>query len=89
MRELLPWKNLARITGAGIGAGAVAFAVKSQLHTRPLILLAVASTAYVVTYIGLVWNFELLQESERSAIAKWARKTTGNIAQVLAYRKET
>jgi hypothetical protein len=88
LQQLLPWRNLARLAGAAVGAAAVAFAVKSQLQVRPGMVLAAAAASYFVTYVVLVSTFDLLQQSERSAIAGWARKTTGTIAQVLAYRRE-
>jgi O-antigen/teichoic acid export membrane protein len=86
LRELLPWGSLAGLAGVSIGSAAIAFVVKSQLHARPLIVLAAAASAYFATYIALVWNFGLLHESERSAITGWAKRTTGNI--VVAYRRE-
>jgi O-antigen/teichoic acid export membrane protein len=87
LRELLPWKNLARLAGASIGAAAVAFGVKSQLTAGPLIVIAAASAAYILAYVLCVWCFQLLQESERSAIATRVERITGSVAQVLALAK--
>ena len=50
-------------------------AVKSQIHVSPVPLLILATgLAYAVTYVGLVWRFDLLNESERLAIAGWVRR---------------
>jgi O-antigen/teichoic acid export membrane protein len=87
LRELLPWKSLAGLASASIGAGAVAFVVKSQLTAGLLVVLAAASVAYILTYVLWVWTFRLLQESEQLAIAAWAGRVSGNIAQVLALSK--
>jgi len=87
LRELLPWKNLSRLAGASIGAAAVAFGVKSQLTASPLIVIAAASAAYILAYVFCVWCFQLLQESERSAIATRVERITGSVAHVWALAK--
>src|SRR5258706_6695531 len=42
LAELLPWKNLARLAGIAVGSATIAFAIKSQLHARPLMVLVAA-----------------------------------------------
>jgi hypothetical protein len=49
-------------------------AVKSKIHLAPFASIAATGALYAVTYIGLVWRFDLLNESERVAIAAWVRK---------------
>jgi O-antigen/teichoic acid export membrane protein len=72
--NLLPWRSLgALLAAAGCGALA-ATAVKSMIHVSPLPLILATGVAYAVTYVGLVWRFDLLNESERLAIAAWVRK---------------
>jgi len=61
------------LAAATCGA-AVAMAVRSQIHVSPLPSILVTGVAYAATYAGLVWRFDLLNESERLAIAGWVRK---------------
>jgi hypothetical protein len=72
--QLLPWGSLAALLGASGGAGAVAWAVKSQLHVATVPLLFVTGLAYTITYAALVWHFGLLNSGEKLALARWARK---------------
>jgi hypothetical protein len=73
--DLLPWRSLGALLGAA-GCGAlVVLAVKSQIHTSPFLSILATGIAYVATYAGLVWRFDLLNESERLAIARWVRRT--------------
>jgi len=81
------WTAAARLAGIAVGSATIAFAIKSQLHARPLMVLVAATSAYILSYVGLVWNLDLLNESERYAIAGWLRRTGGTIAQVLAFRR--
>ena len=85
--ELLPWRNLASLVAASMGAGAVSLAVKSQLTTPVFPALLLTASVHVVTYALLVWYFDLLSLSEREAIADWARRSCGGVARVLDYRK--
>jgi O-antigen/teichoic acid export membrane protein len=85
--ELLPWRNLAGLLGASVGAGAVAFGVKSQLSLPALPLLLAGCAAYVAVYALLVWYFDLLSAGERRAISDWVRRTCGGVGRVLVYRK--
>jgi len=73
--DLLPWRGLGALLAAAVCGVAVVLAVKSQIHMSPLPSILVTGVAYAVTYGGLVWRFELLNESERLAIAGWVRKT--------------
>jgi O-antigen/teichoic acid export membrane protein len=72
--DLLPWRNLgALLAAAGCGA-LVVLAVKSQIHSSALPLILATGAAYGCTYGGLVWRFDLLNQSERLAIAGWVRR---------------
>jgi O-antigen/teichoic acid export membrane protein len=81
--ELLPWRNLAALLGASAGAAAVALVVKSQLDAPKLPLLMATSAAHVITYALLVWNFDLLNPSERLAIADWTRRVCGAVTKAV------
>ena len=72
--RLLPWRSLGALLAAAACGALAAMAVKSLIHVSPLILILATGVAYAVTYVGLVWRFDLLNESERSAIAAWVRK---------------
>jgi hypothetical protein len=85
--ELLPWRNLAALLAASAGAGAVGFAVKSLISAHTLALLLATAVAHSITYALLVWNFDLLSAHERLVISEWVRRTFGNFARVLEYRK--
>jgi hypothetical protein len=64
----------------------VVLAVKSQIHAAPLPSILITGSAYGAAYIGLVWRFNLLNESERLAIAGWVRRA--RIATGLAWGYE-
>ena len=72
--DLLPWRSLGALLVAAASAAAVALAVKSLIHLPPLFMILATGIAYAVTYVGLVWRFDLLNESERLAIAAWVRR---------------
>jgi O-antigen/teichoic acid export membrane protein len=72
--QLLPWRSLAALLGASTSAGAVAWLIKAQVHVGTVPLLFAMGTAYGMTYVFLVWRFNLLNESERQAIAGLVRK---------------
>lgn len=73
--DLLPWRSLGGLMAAAAFGALVVLAVKWQLHLSPLFTILVTGVAYTATYAGLVWRFDLLNESERLAIAGWVRKT--------------
>src|SRR5258706_1651846 len=85
--DLLPWRNLAALLGASVGAAAVALAVKSLMDAPALLLLMALSSTHIVVYTLLVWNFGLLSANERLAITVWARRTLGGVARVVSYRR--
>jgi hypothetical protein len=72
--DLLPWRGLAALAGAAACGSVVVLAIKPLIHVSPFLLILVTWVAYVVTYAGLVWRFDLLNESERLAIADWLRR---------------
>jgi O-antigen/teichoic acid export membrane protein len=82
-RQLLPWRNLANLAGAALGAAAVALLVRSQLHTPTFVLLCAASASYIATYVTLVWNCNLLSVHERFAVTR----VLGRFMRVLDYRE--
>jgi len=65
----------------------VVLAVKSQLHVAPLPSILITGSAYAVTYIGIVWRFNLLNESERRAIAGWVHRARVATGLALGYQK--
>ncbi len=73
--NLLPWRSLGALLAAAVCGAVVAMAVKSQIHISPLPTILATGVAYAVTYAGLVWRFDLLNASERLAIAAWVRRT--------------
>jgi O-antigen/teichoic acid export membrane protein len=85
--ELLPWRSLGVLLCTVAGAAVAALAVKSQIHVSTVPLLAVTAAVFALTYIALVWRFDLLQEDEKRAIAGWVRKATLTIARTLDFGK--
>jgi len=86
--NLLPWRSLGAVLAtAGCGV-LVVMAVKSQLHMAPLPSILATGVAYAITYGGLVWRFDLLNESERLAIAGWVRKARIATGLALDYGRE-
>jgi hypothetical protein len=85
--QLLPWGSLAALLGAAAAAGAVAWAVKMQMHVATVPLLLATWLAYTATYIALVWRFDLLNSDERQAIARFARKLQVAAAGAFGYGK--
>jgi len=72
--DLLPWRSLGSLLAAALCGAIVALAVKSQMRASPLLTILVSGSAHALTYAGLVWRFNLLNDSERVAIAGWLRK---------------
>lgn len=85
--ELLPWASLAALLGAALGAGVVAWAIRSQLSVAPAPLLLAMALAYAITYAAAVWRFDLLNSGEKMALANWARKLRSVAAGAFAYGK--
>ena len=73
--NLLPWRSLGALLAAAVCGALVVLAVKSQVHVAPFPLILMTGAAYAATYAGLVWHFELLNESERLAITGWVQRT--------------
>jgi len=73
--HLLPWRSLGALLAAAMCGVLSVLAVKSLIHVSPFLSILSTGVAYAVTYVGLVWRFDLLNESERLAIAGWVRKT--------------
>ncbi|HLK68127.1 MAG TPA: hypothetical protein VKU19_32060 [Bryobacteraceae bacterium] len=72
--DLLPWRSLGALAAASTCAALVVIGVKALVHTAPLATIMATFTAFSITYVGLVWRFDLLHESERLAIAGWVRR---------------
>ncbi len=85
--ELLPWRDLTALLAASAGAGAVGFAVKSLMTAHTLPLLLATAAAHTITYVLLVWNFDLLSAHERLVISEWVRRLFGSFARAWEYRK--
>ena len=86
--DLLPWRSLGAVLAAA-GCGAlVVLGVKSQIHVPPLPLILATGVAFAATYCGLVWRFDLLNESERTAIAGWVRKARIAMGLALDYERQ-
>jgi hypothetical protein len=58
-----------------------------QVHAATVPLLFTTWTAYVATYLALVWYFDLLNSDERQAIARFARKLQVAAAEAFRYGK--
>jgi O-antigen/teichoic acid export membrane protein len=85
--DLLPWRSLGGLLAAVVCGVVVVLAVKSQLHVAPLPSILITGSAYAVTYIGIVWRFNLLNESERLAIAGWVRRARISTGMAWGYEK--
>ena len=84
---LLPWRSMANLLAAAACGCLVVAAIKSQIHLSPFLTLAITGTAYALTYVGLVWGFDLLNESERVAIAGWLRRRGAAAGLALDYER--
>jgi O-antigen/teichoic acid export membrane protein len=73
--DLLPWRSLGALLAAAMCGVVSSLAIKSLIHVSPLPTILATGVAYTITYVGLVWRFNLLNESERLAIAGWVRRT--------------
>jgi O-antigen/teichoic acid export membrane protein len=73
--HLLPWRSLGALLAAATCGVLSVLAVKSLIHVSTFPSILATGVAYAVTYVGLVWRFDLLNESERLAIAGWVRRT--------------
>jgi len=85
--RVLLWLLGAVLAAAACGA-LVVLAVKSQIHVAPLPTILATGAAFAATYGGLVWRFDLLNESERLAIAGWVRKARIATGLALDYERE-
>jgi O-antigen/teichoic acid export membrane protein len=85
--ELLPWRSLANLVCAVVGAAMAALVIKSQLHAGTLPLLLATSAVYAAACMILIWNFGVLNASERVAITEWVLKASGRVARPLVYRR--
>jgi hypothetical protein len=85
--NLLPWRSLGALLAAAACGAVVVLAIKSQVHVPPLPLILATGTAYAATYSGLVWRFDLLNESERLAISGWVRRARIAIGLPLDYER--
>ena len=85
--ELLPWRGLAALAGAAAGAAVAALAVKSQLHVSAVLLLLATGVVYSITYVTLVWRFDLLNADEKLALTGWLNRASGAVAQTLNFGK--
>ncbi len=72
--ELLPWTGLGAILTAAVAASLPALAVKTILHMPPLPLLLAAGSAYALSYLGLLFLFDLLSAGERAALTGWLQR---------------
>jgi O-antigen/teichoic acid export membrane protein len=71
LREVLPWGSLAAIAAASTAACLPVWIVKTQVPLPLAPLLAAMGSLYVLSYAGLLYGFDLLNEDERSVIASW------------------
>ena len=84
---LLPWRSLGALLAAAVGGAVVVLAIKSQLQLALFPLIVTTAAAYAVTYAGLVWRFNLLNQSERMAIAGWVRRARTATGLALSYER--
>jgi O-antigen/teichoic acid export membrane protein len=85
--RLLPWGSLAALLGAATASGAVAWVVKTQLHVAAVPLLFAMGLAYAITYVSLVWNFQLLSSGEKQALESWGRTLHSTAARTFTFGK--
>jgi len=75
--ELLPWRRLAFLMSAAMGAAALALIVKMQMHGSILQGVAASGLVFTIAYAALVWRFDLLSLDERLALKRLARQAIG------------
>lgn len=77
---VLPWRSLATTIAAGCAAALPALAIKRFVILPNLPLLALIGSAYMLSYAGLVFWFDLLSPGEKRFITDWARRILPNPA---------
>ncbi len=85
--QLLPWTSLAALFAAATGAGAVAWALKLLLPIATVPLLFAMGLSFAVTYLALIWHFDLLHTAEKLALVQLARKLQATMTGASEYRK--
>lgn len=85
--QLLPWGKLATLLGAATAAGVAAAAVRSLWHAATVPLLLAMGIAFAISYVSLIWYFDLLHAGEKQALARLARKLQGAMTGALEYGK--
>jgi O-antigen/teichoic acid export membrane protein len=71
MRQILPWGSLAAIAAASAAACLPVWILKTQVPLPLAPLLAAMGSLFVLTYAGLLFGFDLLNQDERLVIASW------------------
>ena len=85
--DLLPWRSLGALLAAAACGASVVLAVKSLIHVSSLPSILATGLVFAATYGGLVWRFDLLNESERLAIAGWVRRIRIATGMSLGYER--
>ncbi len=72
--QFLPWRSLAAVGGASFAAFLIALGVNATLGFSGMPRLLVVGFAYLVTYLAVVLRFGLLNNQEKSALARWLQR---------------
>jgi len=80
LAQLLPWRGLVGIFIAAAAAGLLALTVESALDIPKLPLLLITGVVYTVSYLTVLFRFNLLTEDERLAFAGWLQRFSAGAA---------
>jgi len=68
---ILPWGSLLAIAAASAAACLPALFVKTQVHLPLAPLLVVMGVLFALSYVALLFEFDLLNPAERQVVAGW------------------
>jgi O-antigen/teichoic acid export membrane protein len=71
---LLPWRDLAAISGIAAAAAAPAFLLRSALQVPPFAGLAITGLVYAGAYTVLLFASGVLRDHEKRALAGWLQR---------------
>jgi len=72
--EILPWGSLVAVSAASTAAVLPAWIVKTEMPWPLLPKLLLMGVVFSIAYVGLVLGFDLVNESEKEAVAGWLRR---------------
>lgn len=84
--QVLPWSSLGTIGALSVVAALPALLVKLSLTISAPALLLMTVTVYSLSYLSLVFSFDVLTDNERGAITGWVQRLTARAIKVAELR---